>query len=379
MMNRLPPGWTTATVGDACSIRNELRLPISREERRRMPGPYPYYGPTGRLDNIASYRLDGTFAFIGEDGDHFLDVIQKPQTILVSGKLNVNNHAHVIDSTPKCCAEWFFNYFRHRNLTPYLTRQGAGRYKLNKKALQALQIVLPPLAEQRAIEDTMSLIAWKEQRHRWLLQRLIDQKAARLHWTTQEIGSVIRERKERAAQIHDIPVLTSSRRGLCLQSQYFSRQVASNNLSAYKIMRRGDLTFRSMSDDGRFVFNRLEEPEAGLISPAYGVFVAESAWPEFLAHYLNSAYFAQLLTRETQGGTRKSLRLSALARIEVDLPTLGEQKRIAAVLDVSRREIDMLREDADCFRRQQRGIMQWLLSGKRRLTVPPGVGVKESA
>ena len=33
MTRTSPPGWTTTTVGEACSIRNDLRLPISREER----------------------------------------------------------------------------------------------------------------------------------------------------------------------------------------------------------------------------------------------------------------------------------------------------------------------------------------------------------
>lgn len=132
MTRKSPLDWISTTVGDACSIRNDLRLPISRGERATMDGRYPYYGPTGQLDAIADFRLDGQFALIGEDGDHFLDVEKKSQTLLVSGKFNVNNHAHVIESTELCGAEWFYNYFRHRSIKPYLTRQGAGRYKLNK-------------------------------------------------------------------------------------------------------------------------------------------------------------------------------------------------------------------------------------------------------
>lgn len=379
-MNRTPSGWILTTVGKACCIRNDLRLPISKEERAKMPGCYPYYGPTGELDRLSEYRIEGTFALIGEDGDHFLDFENKPQTLLVSGRFNVNNHAHVIASTEDCSAEWFYNYFRHRSLISSLTRQGAGRYKLNKAALEKLPILLPPQAEQdeinsrirdwdTAIQTTERLIAAKERFHRWLQQRLIEQRAARHHWETQELGGLIRERSERSIQHDEYPVLTSSRRGLFLQSEYFSKQVTSEDNTGYKIMRRGDFTFRSMSDDGRFVFNRLEKYDTGIISPAYGVFYAEGVCPEFLAHYLNSSYFAQLLARETQGGTRKALRFSALAGMEVDLPKRADQERIAAILDDSRHEIDLLQTQLETLRHQKRGLMQKLLTGEWRVPV----------
>jgi len=349
-----------------------------------MPGCYPYYGPTGELDRLSEYRIEGTFALIGEDGDHFLDFENKSQTLLVSGRFNVNNHAHVIASTEDCSAEWFYNYFRHRSLISSLTRQGAGRYKLNKAALEKLPILLPPKAEQdeinsrirdwdTAIETTERLIVAKERCHHWLLQRLINRRAARLHWETQELGSLLFERNERSSQHDEFPVLTSSRRGLFLQSEYFSKQVTSEDNTGYKIMRRGDFTFRSMSDDGRFVFNRLEQYDAGIISPAYGVFYADGVNPDFLAHYLNSNYFAQLLARETQGGTRKALRFSALASMEVELPKRADQERIAAILDESRREIDLLQTQLEILRRQKRGLMQKLLTGKWRIPMEEGV------
>lgn len=251
---------------------------------------------------------------------------------------------------------------------------------LNADLIREIAFPLPPFDEQTriaclltawdtAIEITERLIAAKERFHRWLQQRLIEQRAARHHWETQELGGLIRERSERSIQHDEYPVLTSSRRGLFLQSEYFSKQVTSEDNTGYKIMRRGDFTFRSMSDDGRFVFNRLEKYDTGIISPAYGVFYAEGVSPEFLAHYLNSSYFAQLLARETQGGTRKALRFSALAGMEVDLPKRTDQERIAAILDNSRREIGLLQTRLEMLRRQKRGLMQKLLTGEWRVPV----------
>lgn len=250
--------------------------------------------------------------------------------------------------------------------------------QINNKHINPYPISLPPLPEQReiaeilrnwdeALEKYVALKEAKERQYRWLQQRLLDHKPARRKWVSVELGTIICQRSEHSSQHDEYPVLTSSRRGLFLQSQYFSKQVTSADNTGYKIMRHGDFTFRSMSDDGRFVFNRLQEHEVGIISPAYGVFFAEGVSPKFLVHFLNSAYFSQLLSRETQGGTRKALRFSALAQMEVDLPNGEDQERIAEILDEARREIDLLEAQITTVQAQKRGLMQKLLTGEWRV------------
>lgn len=150
-LGKIPVDWTFTSVGACCSIRDDLRKPLNKDERAKMQGPYPYYGPTKALDSISEYRLEGTYALIGEDGDHFLKFDRWSMTQLVSGKFNVNNHAHVIAGSESCSAAWFALFFRHRDLRPVLTRQGANRYKLRKSTLDSLPIALPPLSEQKSI------------------------------------------------------------------------------------------------------------------------------------------------------------------------------------------------------------------------------------
>ena len=88
-------------------------------------------------------------------------------TLLVSGKFNVNNHAHLIRAGTKNLAAWFYYCFSHRDLTPFLTRQGAGRYKLTKNVLLGIPCALPPPPEQKvitaALSDTNALIESLEQ------------------------------------------------------------------------------------------------------------------------------------------------------------------------------------------------------------------------
>jgi type I restriction enzyme S subunit len=152
-LGRIPKEWRIGTVGKDCRIHNSFRKPLSAEVRENMKGKYPYYGPTGILDYINEFRVEGKYVLIGEDGDHFLKFKTQEMTLLINGKFNVNNHAHILEGKDECITEWIHCFFCHRDITYHLTRQGAGRFKLNKAALSNLQIVIPNKDEQiRIIE-----------------------------------------------------------------------------------------------------------------------------------------------------------------------------------------------------------------------------------
>ncbi|HLO32742.1 MAG TPA: restriction endonuclease subunit S [Anaerolineales bacterium] len=182
----IPEDWDVLPIEEAYEICNNLRLPISRTVRKQMEGPYPYYGPTSIQGYINEYRVEGEYALIGEDGDHFLKWQEQQMTLLVRGRFNVNNHAHLIKGTKNLTA-WFYYYFAHRDITPYLTRQGAGRFKLNKRTLVEIPCVLPPRHEQEAIVKALSdadaliealeqLIAKKRQVKQGIMQELLTGK-----------------------------------------------------------------------------------------------------------------------------------------------------------------------------------------------------------
>ena len=165
-VGEIPEEWAVYGVCDAFEIHDHLRLPINQAVRERMAGPYPYYGPTSVQGYINEYRVDGEYALIGEDGDHFLKWRDQSMTLLVKGKFNVNNHAHLVRGT-KNLTKWFYWYFAHKDLSPYLTRQGAGRFKLTKTTLSQIPCVIPDPSEQEAIVkvlgDVDALIGGLEQ------------------------------------------------------------------------------------------------------------------------------------------------------------------------------------------------------------------------
>jgi type I restriction enzyme S subunit len=61
------------------------------------------------------------------------------------------------------------------------------------------------------------------------------------------------------------------------------------------------------------------------------------------------------------------LRWKEFAKLPIPLPPIEEQKRIAAILTTARQEIDLLKKQAEAYRRQKRGLMQKLLTGEWRV------------
>jgi len=178
----IPEDWDVQNVGVAFEICNNFRLPISSKKRKKMLGQYPYYGPTGIQDHINEFRVEGEYALIGEDGDHFLKWKKQPMTILVNGKFNVNNHAHLVKGI-KNLTKWFYWFFAHKDISSHLTKQGAGRLKLTKKELSKIPCVIPPNPEQKtitsALDDITNLIN--------SLEKIIEKKKNIRHGTMQEL------------------------------------------------------------------------------------------------------------------------------------------------------------------------------------------------
>jgi type I restriction enzyme S subunit len=382
-INAIPAGWKFTTVGKVCKIRNDLRKPLSTEERSKIQGAYPYYGPTGVLDFIDHHLVEGQFALIGEDGDHFLKPKQKAQTLLVDGKFNVNNHAHLIEGTDECSSEWFFLYFHHRDITHLISRQGASRYKLNKDILSKLPILVPPLNEQlkiyklftswdNAIEKTEALIAAKEKQFEWLCTNLLSKRKKSLGFLGKSIPTAFENIfslfKKVNTSCADYEVLSVTKDGIVSQSEYFNKEIASKDKSKYLVVDKYTLVMSGLNFwMGAIDFQTIRD--TGIVSPAYKTFkINEGPYSRnYLRFFVRSHYMTRiLLDSSIQGASivRRNLDMEWLLSSLIDLPNLQEQNAIASILSLAEKEIDGLKLLAEKYRSQKRGLMQKLLTGE---------------
>lgn len=381
----IPSGWRLSTVETECNICNNLREPLSEEERSLMQGPYPYYGPTKAVDYLDHFRVVGKYALIGEDGDHFLKYNEQDMTQLVSGQFNVNNHAHIVQGRENCTTEWFYTFFRQRALSPFLTRQGAGRYKLTKASLEKIPFLIPPLGEQAKIHETICnwdnaiditerLVAAKQERHTCLMQKLLTGKQRlpkfRESWKEVHLRDYLQEVSIRNRGVAIAQVLSvTNDRGFVLPEDQFARSVASSDLSNYKVVRRGQFAYNpSRINVGSWAM--LDKFDEGVISPMYVVFqTCNNLTAHFFAYWMQSGDGQQRINLQSQGSVRDTVSFDALASIKISLPPPEEQKAIVKILQTADRELDLLRSSRDALREQKRGLMQQLLTGKVRVKV----------
>ena len=89
----------------------------------------------------------------------------------------------------------------------------------------------------------------------------------------------------------------------------------------------------------------------------------------FLYYYLSSHKIRKQIEQRVDGLSHKKISLELIGSLEIDSPPLAEQKRIVAILSTCDEEIEILRQLAEARQWQKRGLMQQLLTGKKRVRV----------
>jgi type I restriction enzyme S subunit len=63
------------------------------------------------------------------------------------------------------------------------------------------------------------------------------------------------------------------------------------------------------------------------------------------------------------------LKYPHFAKIKWDLPTIDEQNKIASVLSIADKKIELLEQQLSALKQEKKALMQQLLTGKRRVKV----------
>ena len=134
-------------LGEVLKNLDSKRKPVTKKDRRK--GKFPYYGANGIQDYVDDYIFDGTYLLIGEDGS----VVNEDKTPVVnwaSGKIWVNNHAHVLQSKSEdTLLRYVYFYLQTVDISRYVT--GSAQPKLNQKNLNKIPLPVPPLEVQEEI------------------------------------------------------------------------------------------------------------------------------------------------------------------------------------------------------------------------------------
>lgn len=265
-------------------------------------------------------------------------------------------------------------------------KRAVNQASINIAELRQFHFKVPPLYEQEhiieilqtwdtSIAQTQALIAATRERKRGLMQVLLTGKKrfkefANDPWHEHSLGQLLLEVNERnKAGKHTKVLSVTNTRGFVLPEEVFSKRVASANLSNYKVVRAGQFAYNpSRLNVGSL--GLLQGHELGLLSPMYVVFRTKAAVDShYLYHWFQSDVAKGKILRSAEGSVRESVSFSALSRMSISLPSLQEQHRITSVLSTADAEIENLEKQLEAYKRQKRGLMQQLLTGKKRVEV----------
>ena len=264
--------------------------------------------------------------------------------------------------------------------------------KINKSVVEKTPILKPSLPEQRkiaqilstwdkAIAATEKLTETSKQQKKALMQQLLTGKKRLVNpetgkvfegeWEKTHLKPLLIEEKSRTKDNRVTRVLSvTNHSGFVLPEEQFSKRVASDNISNYKVVKKGQFGYNpSRLNVGSFAC--LKQFNEGVLSPMYVVFSTDDTklQKEYLSYWMQSNEAKQRVKNSTQGSVRESVGFDALCSFPFILPSLDEQNKIISVLSCADKEIEMLEVKLSHFKQEKKALMQQLLTGKRRVKV----------
>lgn len=186
-------------------------------------------------------------------------------------------------------------------------------------------------------------------------------------WEEKKLGEFIIAYREKTVSNNQFPVLTSSRRGLFLQSNYYKgNQIASEDNTGYNIVPKGYFTYRHMSDDEIFKFNINDFVDFGIVSTLYPVFTTTSDLDSiYLKYQLNEGTeFKKYAILQKQGGSRTYMYLSKLQDLILSLPSLPEQTAIGSFFQDIDQFISLQQRKLEVLKEQKKTYLKLLFPAK---------------
>lgn len=248
---------------------------------------------------------------------------------------------------------------------------------LNAGLIQEIELPNPPLPEQTAIANLLSnwdaaiekrerLIAAKEEWFSWLIKSLIsDECNGWEHLRADKIFASISDKCNADAELLSV----TQDRGVIPRTMLEGRVMSpEGSTDSYKLIKEGDFAISLRSFQGGIEYSRYQ----GLISPAYTVLRPTlKIHNDFYMHFFKSYLFIEKYLNIAVIGIRdgKQISIPDFMTVKIPYPPIKRQESIAETLNTARQELDLLKKNAAAYRKQKRGLMQKLLTGKWHVNI----------
>ena len=273
----------------------------------------------------------------------------------------------------------------------YKFAQGFSIVHIYPDNLKQIQIPVPPLPEQQRIVSVLSLwdtaiakqtalIEKLTLRKRGLMQQLLTGKK-RLEgfsgeWKNIKLGNIAERITRKNEEDNRNVVTISAQRGFVVQTDFFNKSVASEILDGYFLVHKDEFCYNKSYSNGypMGAIKRLKSFDKAVVTTLYICFRLKEKPQtniDFFEQYCESGLLNKELVKVANEGGRAhgllNVTPSDFFNMHMRIPSIEEQTAIASVLVNADKEIELANEKLARLQEEKRGLMQVLLSGKKRI------------
>jgi len=373
-------GWEYKKLPDISENLDSLRKPVTK--KNRTTGIYPYYGASGVVDYVDDYLFDENLLCISEDGANLI-MRTYPIAFPISGKVWVNNHAHVLRFKDMATQKYVEYYFAGLILDEYIT--GAAQPKLTQKALNSITIYIPNLIEeQQSIVDYLDsafakIDAMKANAEKALneakalfqasLKEMLEPKEG---WEEKKVGEIAEikggKRLPKGEKLQSEPTNHKYIRVADFNEygtvdldeiQYISDNVY-EQIKRY-IIKKEDIYISIAGTIGKSGIIPEELDGANLTENACRLILSKEIDQRFMYYITISPEFIRQEIESTKISAQPKLALTRLADIIIAYPPIVEQQSIVTTLDTIKSKVNRLQANFDTISKECGALKQALL------------------
>lgn len=286
--------------------------------------------------------------------------------------------------------------FQKSQLLDLVDSAGHGTGRIDSDLLKAFPIRFPPLQKQKAIADL--LLTWDEAIEK--TERLIRARekycknlsaasfgsdaVKEKKWPVVHLGELFSEVTRKVGEKKLTPFSISAGIGFVSQREKWGKDISGSQHKNYTHLKAGEFAYNKGNS------KRYKQGCVYLLRDVEicvpNIFISfkprsQEIEPEFYEHFFIADYHARELRKYITSGARAdgllNLNKSDFFRIRVPHPPLEDQRAIAGLLNSAKKEIDLLKQLAEKYKTQKRGLMQKLLTGQWRVKPEIINGYKE--